>query len=868
MIGEINSIIYSKFGLRRTHLPDQRQFAFVVLVAATALSAVAMIYRKLYQSGRLPFERWAVSLGISQQPGLTEDETKDLHKAARRYTPIEFVRRACSTESLKLQDLQEAKSILSSTHDRNFLTIEDEKAETILSWTMNLKPLFAVLYDTPLSWGGILQLIQSSPRLAYTILFNCMAPLVAQSVWENMSEFLPESLQLIGELHRKKIALVYLGLLVFLYYPMKQEKGILTNLTENFSRLHCVHKGLDLLPGYKESLKALLQCIGLTSTKDSGAHILWCYKSVNSTFVGEIGNILGEIGATGRMHSLFEGYSPLKNLQVFEFNVRVFLTEYRDKDAIYRGWRDIVDSLKKNENCLVVFTEIDQIKPYLLPKPLLHSQLEAEEGAFQEGQFSQSAEKFFSNLLIVDMQKGKFRCLVELDEKESQMIDGSSTLSRLFTKVSAPNLTMKDLEELCRRLCPSSEEINDLLQHMALALENTPHSPSRIMDTIQMAVRESAKSWRQRVSNEDEIREIEKAESELLEIQELKDKLLQQIWKEKALRQNDPKSLVEALLILEKVLLPIYQKNLAELKGKYTTPFNLLAGMQKQFNRLFGPCSKQEEERLKALPEILKTKIVGQDQAVDRICETILQWRRVPPLDGKPLVLFFGGPPGVGKSETATQIAYELNSIYGIAEAAAKTAEENVRRINLNRTQQGGLLGWEKVKGEILAHLLKQPASVIILEEWDKMTTDRGSLLELLDATNVRLGEPWGFSSDNGLFVDKSNAIFIFTSNTLDIDACFAEDEKGAAAFKSRLDATIRFENLPEEESKSLIEGYLDEYKKMGVLTEDRKREVSSKLASMELPTEARELQRLVRSEISKEIFAEPDGKQSSSSEK
>ena len=54
----------------------------------------------------------------------------------------------------------------------------------------------------------------------------------------------------------------------------------------------------------------------------------------------------------------------------------------------------------------------------------------------------------------------------------------------------------------------------------------------------------------------------------------------------------------------------------------------------------------------------------------------------------------------------------------------------------------------------------------------------------------------------------------------------------------------------------------------MGVLTEDRKREVSSKLASMELPTEARELQRLVRSEISKEIFAEPDGKQSSSSEK
>ena len=132
-----------------------------------------------------------------------------------------------------------------------------------------------------------------------------------------------------------------------------------------------------------------------------------------------------------------------------------------------------------------------------------------------------------------------------------------------------------------------------------------------------------------------------------------------------------------------------------------------------------------------------------------------------------------------------------------------------MKRINLNRDVQGGFIGWDKTKAAILCHLLYEPTSVIILEEWDKMDEkEKSSLLELLDSTKCYLEEPWGYGSSNGPYVDKSCATFILTSNIhigdsaegssedvkTGIRKCYAEGkDKDAEAFLSRIDAVIPF---------------------------------------------------------------------------
>ena len=474
--------------------------------------------------------------------------------------------------------------------------------------------------------------------------------------------------------------------------------------------------------------------------------------------------------------------------------------------------------------------------------------------------FESPREKILCDLLILSLHQGEFRCLIEMNENDRTRLEAEKQIFNLFSPIRAPDITPQELKEVCHRLFSPSfdkSDIDNLFKHLETTLTTTSIPPDEIIDSLQIAAREQGRSWRSKVTDRSTLEEIQKAEKELYEAHQLKRQVLEKVWRQRRLKLPVADSLMHALKMIDHVLIPFYRDQSNNLKRDHLTSAHLVNEVQRRFIRLFGACTPEEEVRLKTLPERLKKQIKGQDAAIDQIGSAIHQWRKVPPRTGKPLVLFFAGGTGVGKSQTATHLAYELVSTYGVEDTAIRTNESNVKRINLNREKQGGIFGWEKTKAAILCHILHQPTSVIILEEWDKMgPEDKSSLLELLDGTQNYLEEPWGYSSTNGPFVDLSGVIVILTSNIdssnieKGILGCYPSDKtKEGEAFLSRVDAMIPFQAISTVATKELIHDYLAEYE----LSPDMRSRVEQRLADV-TTTDARILQRSIQTAIFNEL--------------
>ena len=867
----------------------------VVATTTVALLAIGYVYRKITAPANLPFNRWSVTLGLFTETPLTVDETQDLQATATKYSPAEMTRRLYEHVQRSLskekpqkkaetpeewigvactnQPPQDEADKIHAHHPGLHLTIEEQQAAQIQSWAMSLQPLFAFV-RTPLPWQELLEPIQSSPRIAYTLIFHCIAPLIAPSIWEGVQSYLPERLQEMGNLfqeHKGKVALLSLGISLWLFYRMKEERGIITNLTENYATSHKAHRGYDFIASYRKGIDKVLRTIGSTSLKEENANILWYYDiNTHHTFEREIGNVLAEMTATGRIYDnakLVAEFPSLKNLQIVELDLEKFLVQYTDKASIYRGWQETLNQLTRHKNTLVVIKGGYVIAPYLFPT-------NSHPNNAEEPHMSHHAEtppaQIVANLFKVSLSERKFRCLIEADENGRRSIEKNTEVYRLFAPTKAPDISADELEELCIRLFTapdlatpfSKEDIQLVFKHLKPIFKTTSLSIYEIIRVINESLKTRSRHWLHDTDEETTIKQIEHAEKQLNEALKIKDDLLQQIWKKKQKQEPAADHLIRALLLVEHCVIPFYKNVVYDLKSKSIPKSDLVAQMQKQFGCLFGAATSEEIKRLDELPAKLKGRFKGQDAAIDVICNAVLKWRDVPP--GKPLVMFFGGGPGRGKSEIATQLAHELILTYGIAENAIKTNEPNVCRINLNQSAPGGFIGWDKVKAKIQCHLLETPTTVIILEEWDKMDIkDKSSLLEILDSTHSHLTEPWGFSGSNGAFVDKSSSIVILTANIDSGDAQsfeesvekvkegilnkYIDDKKeDGPPFLSRIDTFIPFMPISKEAGNDLVELELKKLVEEGTITEEMKTKIKALIPLKEPIDDVRKLKSLI----------------------
>lgn len=165
-----------------------------------------------------------------------------------------------------------------------------------------------------------------------------------------------------------------------------------------------------------------------------------------------------------------------------------------------------------------------------------------------------------------------------------------------------------------------------------------------------------------------------------------------------------------------------------------------------------------EREKLLKLDEILHRRVVGQDEAVQRVTDAVLRARAGIKDPKRPIGSFiFLGPTGVGKTELARTLAEALFD-----------SEDNLVRIDMSEYMEKhavsrligappGYVGYDE-GGQLTEAVRRQPYSVILFDEIEKAHADVFNvLLQVLDDGRV--------TDSKGRTVSFKNAVVIMTSN-------------------------------------------------------------------------------------------------------
>ena len=229
-----------------------------------------------------------------------------------------------------------------------------------------------------------------------------------------------------------------------------------------------------------------------------------------------------------------------------------------------------------------------------------------------------------------------------------------------------------------------------------------------------------------------------------------------------------------------------------------------------------------EREKLLRLPDVLHQRVIGQDEAVQKVSDAILRSRAGIANPGRPIGSFlFLGPTGVGKTELAKALAQALFD-----------DEKNLIRIDMTEYMEKfsvsrligappGYVGYEE-GGQLTEAVRRHPYSVVLFDEVEKAHPDVFNiLLQVLDDGRI--------TDSQGRTVDFKNTILILTSNLgsdiilEDLESARAEGRNdlsdGARAqidtllkrqfrpeFLNRLDDTVVYKSLTKQEIGGIVD--------------------------------------------------------------
>lgn len=246
------------------------------------------------------------------------------------------------------------------------------------------------------------------------------------------------------------------------------------------------------------------------------------------------------------------------------------------------------------------------------------------------------------------------------------------------------------------------------------------------------------------------ISEIPELEEELDTVSKKQDDLLQETQDEKT---------YEEMAGLRSRELQI-QNRLDELKGKPTPTLEAehLAGVIELWTGI--PASRvqvQELSKLKGMEERIKSRVIGQDEAIDSICTAIRRSRAGISPKRKPVSFLFVGPTGVGKTELVKVLAEDL---FDAPEALVRLdMSEYMEKHAVSRLvgSPPGYVGYDEA-GQLTEKIRRRPYSVILFDEIEKAHPDiLNILLQILDDGHI--------TDAHGRQVNFENTVIVMTSN-------------------------------------------------------------------------------------------------------
>jgi ATP-dependent Clp protease ATP-binding subunit ClpB len=465
---------------------------------------------------------------------------------------------------------------------------------------------------------------------------------------------------------------------------------------------------------FEERLKAVLDEI----KKSNGQIILFIDELHNIVGAGktegamDAGNLLKPLLARGELHCI--GATTIDEYR-----------KYIEKDAaLERRFQPVMIDQPTVEDTISILRGIKE-------KFEIHHGVRITDNALVA--CAKLSNKYISDRFLPDkaidlMDEAAALIRTEIDSMPSELDEMSRKIMQL--EIEKESLKKEKDKASKERLSKLSEELSGLKEEQSTMMARWQAEKSVIAEE---------KKLKQEI--EDIRNQIEDAERkyDLETLARLKHGVLRD--KEQELSKLQSKEHTESNLLKEEVT----EEEIAEIISKWThIPVSKLM--------------ESEKEKLLHLSDVLHERVIGQNEAVDRVSDAVLRARSGLKDPAKPIGSFiFLGPTGVGKTELAKTLSESLFD-----------SEQNMIRIDMSEYQERhtvarligappGYVGYDE-GGQLTEAVRRKPYSVILFDEIEKAHPEIFNvLLQLLDDGRL--------TDAKGRTVDFKNTVVIMTSN-------------------------------------------------------------------------------------------------------